>query len=539
MANHTNSIELKIKSLEEEQKEIYDKIYSIEEIMYGPFDYDYEEVPNFEYDEDMDRQTPICQEEIDLERLQQKLWYVEEELGELRRSVFLEKILIDIVENSTKVIQSDLLDREKLAESIAKLIINQEDNSDLSIGILGKWGSGKTTFLNMVYTKLEDENKVVAFNASKYDDQEQIWFSLLSAVSKKYLSNGMEVSQKFKFLYKSLKEKKELSAIYIPGILTVIYFLTILLILKFHVDKTLLPLYTVASSGIGYLALKSIKKSYKSLEKYFLSTNEQMLKQLRYPNYRELLGTRENVRTELVVFKNLIVSKKTKLVSKKTRLKNLVIMIDELDRCSEKTIKSFFSSIEAFIDIPGIIFIFSFNPDIVYPAINNNLENTPNPNVGIEFIEKYVNLFLTLPSVTSYKRYIESLLNNIISVDDVNNLSKLIDFISNTKDTSPREIKKLLDLSLIYYKEFTRLSYQEFLTILILQYYFSIFDYLESKRFKNTQFLNINSFQLKKLIGGKYPDELFELIISLLPNINVNTITIHLKEINNIIKYIK
>lgn len=532
MANHTNSIELKIKSLEEEQKEIYDKIYNIEEIMYGPFDYDYEEVPNFEYDEDMDRQTPICQEEIDLERLQQKLWYVEEELGELRRSVFLEKILIDIVENSTKVIQSDLLDREKLAESIAKLIINQEDNSDLSIGILGKWGSGKTTFLNMIHTKLKDENKVVLFNASKYDDQEQIWFSLLSAVSKKYLSNGMEVSQKFKFLYKSLKEKKELSAIYIPGILTVIYFLTILLILKFHVDKTLLPLYTVASSGIGYLALKSIKKSYKSLEKYFLSTNEQMLKQLRYPNYRELLGTRENVRTELAVFQNLIVSKKTKL-------KNLVIMIDELDRCSEKTIKSFFSSIEAFIDIPGIIFIFSFNPDIVYPAINNNLENTSNPNVGIEFIEKYVNLFLTLPSVTSYKRYIESLLNNIISVDDVNNLSKLIDFISNTKDTSPREIKKLLDLSLIYYKEFTRLSYQEFLTILILQYYFSIFDYLESKKFKNTQFLNFNSFQLKQLIGEKYPDELFALIISLLPNINVNTITIHLKEINNIIKYIK
>ena len=149
----------------------------------------------------------------------------------------------------------------------------------------------------------------------------------------------MEVSQKFKFLYKSLKEKKELSAIYIPGILTVIYFLTILLILKFHVDKTLLPLYTVASSGIGYLALKSIKKSYKSLEKYFLSTNEQMLKQLRYPNYRELLGTRENVRTELAVFKNLIVSKKTKL-------NNLVIMIDELDRCSEKTIKSFFRQLK-------------------------------------------------------------------------------------------------------------------------------------------------------------------------------------------------
>ena len=64
-----------------------------------------------------------------------------------------------------------------------------------------------------------------------------------------------------------------------------------------------------------------------------------MLKQLRYPNYRELLGTRENVRTELAVFKNLIVSKKTKL-------KNLVIMIDELDRCSEKTIKSFFRQLK-------------------------------------------------------------------------------------------------------------------------------------------------------------------------------------------------
>lgn len=535
MINKFDNQESEIKYLEKEQERLNSQISILAESIYGPNEEDY-----YDDDEYLNQQN-WRPEEFELDQLEKELRSIQEKLGDLRRNIFLEKNLIKIVENSTRGVESDSLYRDSLAKSLANLINEQEKDSNLSIGILGKWGSGKTTFLNMIKNNLKTTDTVITFDASQYDDQEQIWYSLLSSVSNKYLSSGNEFLQKSKFIFKTLKEKKEYSIIYIPLVLS----LTLIILLSFLIlsikdfSKTnhlLQSFLAVISTGVGYIALESIKKSYKSLEKYFVSGNEQLLKQLKYPNYRELLGTRENVRTELTTFKNLI-------LTKDTGLKNIVIIIDELDRCSEKTIKNFFSSIEAFIDIPGIIFIFSFNADIVYPAVakipKGESEEKPNSKVGVEFVEKYINLFFTLPSVISYKEYIKSLLENIVSDDDINILTQLIDYTSNIKDISPREVKKLLDLSLIYHKEFTKLSYSEFSVILILQYYYSVFDKLEKGKLKATQFSNINIYRLKEAIKKDYPDEMFHLIIKLLPNLNINTIVIYIKEINNVLKYTK
>lgn len=535
MINKFDNPELEIKHLEKEQERLTSEISELAEWLYGPFDED-----PFDHEEYLIQQNQRT-EEFELQELEKQLSSTQERLGNLRRNVFLEKNLINIVENSTKGVESDSLNRDSLAKSLANLINEEEQDSNLSIGILGKWGSGKTTFLNMIKSNLKTTDTVISFDASQYDDQEQIWYSLLSSVSNKYLSSGNEFLQKSRFIFKTLKEKKEYSIVYIPLVLSLalVVLLTFLImsIKDFSQTNHLLQSFlAVISTGVGYIALESIKKSYKSLEKYFVSGNEQLLKQLKYPNYRELLGTRENVRTELTTFKNLI-------LARDTGLKNIVIIIDELDRCSEKTIKNFFSSIEAFIDIPGIIFIFSFNADIVYPAVakipKGESEENLNIKIGVEFVEKYINLFFTLPSVISYKEYIKSLLNNIVSDEDISLLTQLIDYTSNVKDISPREVKKLLDLSLIYHKEFTNFSYSEFSVILILQYYYSIFDELEIGQLKSTQFSNISIYRLKEVLKTTYSDEIIKLIIELLPNININTIVINIKEINNILKYTK
>lgn len=537
MNSKSNNQKSDIENLEEKQERLINEISSLEESLYGPFD---DHTLGYDYEENMEQQNRDPRE-AELSQKNQQLKIIQEKLGSLKRNIFLENNLATIVKNSTKGIDSDSLQRDNLAKSLANLINEQEQGSNLSIGILGKWGSGKTTFLNLIKKHLKTTDTVITFDASQYDDQEQIWYSLLSSVSNKYLSNGKEFLQKAKYIFKTLKEKKDFSIIYLPLSLSIVLviLLTFLIMSIKDSSKTrplLQSLLAVMSSGVGYIALESIKKSYKALERYFVSDNEQLLEQLKYPDYRRLLGNRENVRTELTTFKNLILKKETKL-------KNIVIIIDELDRCSEGTIKNFFSSIDAFIDIPGVIFIFSFNADIVYPAVakisKGESENNSNSNIGVEFVEKYINLFFTLPSVISYKQYINSLLKNIVTDDDIDNLVQIIDFISNVKDISPREVKKLLDLSLIYHKEFITLSYSEFSIILILQYYFSIFDNLEKGIMDRTQFLSITSYDLNKVVANKFSDELLTLILKLLPNINVNTLNKNISEINKILKYTK
>lgn len=49
----------------------------------------------------------------------------------------------------------DNLDRQKFAIQMRKIIKNYNKKDCLTLGIMGSWGSGKTSFINMVL----DQNK--------------------------------------------------------------------------------------------------------------------------------------------------------------------------------------------------------------------------------------------------------------------------------------------------------------------------------------------------------------------------------------------
>lgn len=220
MNDNTSNQKSLIASLEAKEKELINEVSNLEEFLFGPFD-----EPSFDDDgyEEYIKQQNQHPQEIEYDLKVQQLNRVQEELGNIKRDIFLEENLTTIVKNSTKVINSDSLERDKLAQNLANLITEQKQDSNLSIGILGEWGSGKTTFLNLIKKNLEPSDTVIKFDASQYDDQEQIWYSLLSTVSNKYLSNGNEFVQKVKFIRKVLKEKKEFSIIFMPLFIVLIF----------------------------------------------------------------------------------------------------------------------------------------------------------------------------------------------------------------------------------------------------------------------------------------------------------------------------
>ena len=71
----------------------------------------------------------------------------------------------------------DFLNRTSFADNISTAIKNYDKNGDsLTIGLYGKWGSGKTSIVNMIVEVLETDKDIIVFKFEPwiYSDTEQL-----------------------------------------------------------------------------------------------------------------------------------------------------------------------------------------------------------------------------------------------------------------------------------------------------------------------------------------------------------------------------
>src|SRR5215216_3273895 len=76
----------------------------------------------------------------------------------------------------------DMLGFDRMAEILHDAIRNSP-RLPFTIGVFGAWGSGKSTLMEMVRTRLKSDGvKTVWFNAWKYDNKEVIWNALIQEI---------------------------------------------------------------------------------------------------------------------------------------------------------------------------------------------------------------------------------------------------------------------------------------------------------------------------------------------------------------------
>ena len=76
--------------------------------------------------------------------------------------------------------EEDLMNRSNKAEELAQYICNDAMNGSFNIGITGEWGTGKSTFLNMIKKNISKfkgtkDIYILQYDASTYSEQNQIW----------------------------------------------------------------------------------------------------------------------------------------------------------------------------------------------------------------------------------------------------------------------------------------------------------------------------------------------------------------------------
>jgi len=328
------------------------------------------------------------------------------------------------------------------ANALAEMIATKDNKTPFTIGISGKWGSGKTTLMREIEGKFKELNKedekentnevskkpspeitdqfrrikTVWFNAWKYKDEEQILAALINVIIKKMEENDTFIEKEgVKKLIGYFKRFDYFNTI--KEVAKGVFKLTIPVdpdkILQFKEEKD---------------APENKYKDYLSFYDIFTEHFDELLWK-----YLEVLGVTES--------KDAL--KKIKNPDQKA---SLVIFIDDLDRCPLPKIIQVLETIKVFLDKEGCVFVLGAAKNIIQSALENNKDYN---NVDAEkFLEKIIQIDFSLPKKTHENS--ESFLQEIkeqlgIATENKSLLDIAIEIILPILDFNPRRIISLFN----------------------------------------------------------------------------------------------
>ncbi len=102
-------------------------------------------------------------------------------------------------------LDDDKLNRRKFSESLAQAILNYKTEHCLTVSLMGNWGSGKTSIINMVrdyWSQSDSENIVVPFDPWYFSNRDDLifqFFDILSKISEKDFTDKINIDNLKRF----------------------------------------------------------------------------------------------------------------------------------------------------------------------------------------------------------------------------------------------------------------------------------------------------------------------------------------------------
>lgn len=269
---------------------------------------------------------------------------------------------------------------------MVNLVANIATNRDLSpstIGLYGDWGSGKSSLMKLVQKKIEekypkDEKKkdtvktlCIEFNGWLFEGYEDTKTSLCGAILDA-LADKKRFSKEVTDYAKELIKKIDVNKILGKGV-------------KYGLDLFL-------SGGIGILTDLSLSS--------LLSTIKSNAGEVQAKDIEEILSMlkkNDKTRTEIKNFRN-----EFKDLLNKSKVENVVVFIDELDRCLPDTVLEVFEAMRLFLFVEGMSFVIGADERLIQYSIKSKYKEVPGNNldIGKEYLEKVIQYSLYIPQLT-------------------------------------------------------------------------------------------------------------------------------------------
>lgn len=274
----------------------------------------------------------------------------------------------------------DLLSYEPFAELVKNILLDETMNP-LTIGLFGSWGAGKSTLLKLVDTKLSDkkelENKKIAtvfLNAWAFEGYDDAKSALMESLLLELQDNVSE--------FKNVKNK----------ISTLIRRLDFFRIGKFAL-KYGVPAIGSAFTPVGLAGSAA----------YLTSQKDNIISDAKDIVREEIKDAQDEAEKKNDVINNIRKFKKEfeELIIE-SKIDNLVVMIDDLDRCSPERIIETLEAIKLFLSVPKTTFIIAIDDSVIKYSVKKTYPKIDDDDFGIvdNYIEKIIQLPIYIPELS-------------------------------------------------------------------------------------------------------------------------------------------
>ena len=257
--------------------------------------------------------------------------------------------------SSDKPIKSksyDQLNRTEFSKQLAQAIVSYTEKDNFTISLCGRWGSGKTSILNMVIEEITNQTKdlpddkkpiIIFFNPWNYADQTQL------------------TTQFFKTVMSTLGNQKNNEAL-----------------------KNIGEALQNYADVLDYAAYIPVVGEYLKLGKFsFSGAGKAFYKKA---SQKESLENKKDI-----VWKAL-----------EEQSQKLIIVIDDIDRLTNNQIRLIFQLVNSLAGFPNMIYLLSFDKNVVTRALSEEQKCD-----GNEYLEKIIQVPFEIPEVN------KSLIENV------------------------------------------------------------------------------------------------------------------------------
>ncbi len=295
-----------------------------------------------------------------------------------------------LTDNEIKRVTEDALGFKAWAQTLEEIICSSE--TPITVGVYGKWGSGKTSLMRMTEDLLKgrDVVKTVWFDAWKFDKTHDLRVALIDAVLRR-IQNDESINESLKMEVGNLLKRVNWLGLGKVAI------------------SSLLPLPSLASHVVDSL-MESFLKNPEDIPEKTL----------------QLIGEFEGE------FRGII----EEYIGENGRL---VVFIDDLDRCIPEKAIDVLESIKLFLHVKGSVFIIGADKKVIEDGIIQKY-GRKSENWGRSYLDKIIQIPVNLPPLRK-----DIIAERFISELDIHKeIKRYADIIAEVGD-NPRMIKRLLN----------------------------------------------------------------------------------------------
>jgi len=273
-------------------------------------------------------------------------------------------------------------------------VINDETVLPVTIGVFGDWGSGKSSVLQIIKSEFDkDEHKdtlCIYFNGWTFEGYDDAKAALLNAILKE-LQDNKKLSAEVKEAVKEKAKKLWKSIDWMRGAGMIM-------------KNIALPAVSAYFTG----GLSLIPLGIQKMAEFGLDSPQKMIAKLQSEEGSEFFKSLQKTEEEQEDKTNAVADFRCDFdeLLKATNFKKLVVIIDDLDRCTPDRIIDNLEAVKLFLNVANTAFVIGADPRIVKHAIEyrykqkGKISEGDNDDIVKDYLEKLIQIPYNLPRLS-------------------------------------------------------------------------------------------------------------------------------------------